>query len=87
MENSVSVFIGVVTEEKMKTSDIVPAVMGIAGVSDVWELTGSYDMLVLVKSSSIRQLNLTVEEIRACKGVVQTTTYLVLDGHSKSGRA
>ncbi|MBI5222888.1 Lrp/AsnC ligand binding domain-containing protein [Candidatus Micrarchaeota archaeon] len=83
MENTVSVIIGVVTEEKIKTADIVAGIMPISGVSQVWELTGAYDLMVLVKSHSVKQVNDTLEAIRACKGVTETSTYLVLESHQK----
>ncbi len=83
MENEVSVFIGVVTEEKVKTAQIIESIMPISGVNKVWELTGAYDLLVLVKSHSIKQINTTLELIRACDGVTETSTYLVLSQHDQ----
>ncbi len=85
MENTVSVFIGAVTNEKTKTAEIVASILPIPGVNTVWELTGAYDLMILVKSHSVKQLNVTVEAIRACAGVAETTTYLVLGSHDAKG--
>lgn len=84
MENSISVFIGAVTDEKVHTEEIIKSVMQVAGVSSAWELTGSLDLLILAKSHSVQQLNAVVEAIRACNGVKETTTYLILESHGKS---
>lgn len=83
MESSISVFIGVVTEEKVKTSDIIKSVLLVPGVKSAWELTGSFDMLILASSASVHSLNVVVEAVRACNGVKETTTYLVLDTHGE----
>jgi DNA-binding Lrp family transcriptional regulator len=81
MENSISVFIGVVTEEKVKTAEIIKSVLQVNGVKSAWELTGSFDMLILASSQSVHSLNVVVEAVRACPGVRETTTYLVLESH------
>ena len=81
MENSISVFIGVATEEKVQTAEIIKSVLQVNGVKSAWELTGALDLLILASSASVRQLNVVVEAVRACPGVRETTTYLVLDSH------
>ncbi|VVB56733.1 HTH-type transcriptional regulator LysM [uncultured archaeon] len=83
MENNISVFIGAVTDEKVKTASISEALLKIRGVSQVWELTGSLDLLILVSSPSIQSINEVVEAVRAAPGVLQTTSYLVLDTHAR----
>ncbi len=81
MENTISVFIGATSDEKVKTIDTVKEIMKIPGVQKVWELTGSFDLLVLASSASVSSLNSVVEAVRACKGIRSETTYLVLDSH------
>jgi len=83
MENVISVFIGATSAEKVETIETVHELLKVSGVQKVWELTGSLDLLILASSSSVAQLNLVVEAVRACKGVRSETTYLVLDSHSK----
>ena len=85
MEGNVSVFIGAVTDEKVKTAQISESLLKIRGVSQIWELTGSLDLLILVRSPSIQNINDVVEAVRASPGVVQTTSYLVLDTHGANG--
>jgi DNA-binding Lrp family transcriptional regulator len=43
------------------------------------ELTGNLDVLVMAQSDSLHEINELVEAVRACKGVKETTTYLVLE--------
>lgn len=84
MENNISVFIGAVTDEKVKTAQISEALLKINGVARIWELTGALDLLILVRSPSIQDINQVVEAVRAAPGVLQTTSYLVLDTHGQN---
>ena len=84
MENTVSVFISAVTDEKVKTAHISEGLLKINGVASIWELTGSLDLLILVRSPSIQSINDVVEAVRASPGILQTTSYLVLDTHHRA---
>ena len=79
MESGISVFIGAVTDEKVKTATIVERLRGVAGVKEIYELTGNMDVMVFAQSDSLPQINVIVEAVRACSGVMETTTYLVLE--------
>ena len=79
MQSGISVFIGAVTDEKVKTAAIVERIKGVRGVKTVYELTGNMDVLVLAQSDSLHEINELVEAVRACEGVKETTTYLVLE--------
>jgi len=79
MQNGISVFIGAVTDEKVKTAKIVESLKGVRGVKTVYELTGALDLLILAQSDSLRQINELVEAVRACNGVRESTTYIVLE--------
>lgn len=79
MQSGISVFIGAVTDEKTRTSKIVERIRRIGEVKVVYELTGSLDLLILAQSDSIKEVNNLIEAVRACEGVKETTTYLVLE--------
>lgn len=79
MENGLSVFIGIESDEKTHTSSIVTGLMEIEGVIEAYELTGSFDILIKAKSGSVTDLNNTVEKIRSTTGVKSTNTYLILE--------
>ena len=79
MQSGITVFIGAVTDEKVKTSSIVEQIRGVKGVRAMHELTGNLDVLVMAQSDSLHEINELVEAVRACKGVKETTTYLVLE--------
>ena len=79
MQSGISVFIGAVTDEKIKTAAIVERIRGVKGVKIIYELTGNMDVQVLAQSDSLHEINELVEAVRACEGVKETTTYLVLE--------
>ncbi|HLD59825.1 MAG TPA: Lrp/AsnC ligand binding domain-containing protein [Candidatus Bilamarchaeaceae archaeon] len=79
MNNGLSVFIGVMSDEKTTTGTIVDRLFEIKGVSEAFELTGSLDILVKAKSDSVTNLNKIVEQVRATDGVKSTSTYLILE--------
>jgi len=79
MQSGISVFIGAVTDEKVKTAAIVARLKVVRGVRTIYELTGNMDVMVLAQSDSLHEINELVESVRACEGVKETTTYLVLE--------
>jgi len=60
------------------TVEISDSVMMLPGVEKIYEVTGEYDVVTVVSSSSIGGLNQTIEEIRVIDGVERTNTIIVL---------
>jgi len=60
------------------TVEISDNVLELPGVEKIYEVTGEYDVVTVVSSSSIEGLNQTIEEIRVIDGVVKTNTVIVL---------
>jgi DNA-binding Lrp family transcriptional regulator len=83
MQSGISVFIGAVTDEKVKTSVIIERLKKIGGIHDIYELTGSLDILIFATNDSLHEINKLVEDVRACEGVRTATTYIVLEKTTK----
>ena len=60
------------------TLEISDKVLKLPGVEKIYEVTGEYDVVTVVSSSSIEGLNQTIEEIRVIDGIVKTNTVIVL---------
>ena len=60
------------------TLEISDKVLSLPGVEKIYEVTGEYDVVTVVSSSTIENLNRTIEEIRVINGVVKTNTVIVL---------
>jgi DNA-binding Lrp family transcriptional regulator len=60
------------------TSEISAMLMKIPNVESIYEITGEYDIAIMISAMNIAEVNKTVEEIRRMDGVVNTNTMIVL---------
>ncbi|MEM2103347.1 MAG: Lrp/AsnC family transcriptional regulator [Candidatus Bathyarchaeia archaeon] len=60
------------------TSRISAALMATPNVKKVYEVTGVYDIVVVVSAANISEVNECVENIRKIEGVLSTNTMIVL---------
>jgi len=66
------------TQASMHTPEISQKFIKIEGVSYLFETTGEYDIIAVLSTTTIEELNRTLEEIRLTEGVIRTNTSLVL---------
>ncbi|MEM0097919.1 MAG: Lrp/AsnC ligand binding domain-containing protein, partial [Conexivisphaerales archaeon] len=50
----------------------------INGVEKVYEITGQYDIAVLMSGPNIAEVNKVIDEIRKTDGVINTNTVIIL---------
>jgi len=62
--------------------NIAVELSGIKGVTEVYEVTGDQDMVVVVDVDSSQRLNDIVDNIRRLKSVISTRTRLILKEYS-----
>jgi DNA-binding Lrp family transcriptional regulator len=60
------------------TSDISGKLRKMNGVDSIYEITGEYDIAVIVSGSNMAEINGTIEEIRKLTGIDDTNTVVVL---------
>ncbi|MEM4575925.1 MAG: Lrp/AsnC family transcriptional regulator [Candidatus Nezhaarchaeales archaeon] len=60
------------------TSEVSSNVKEIEGVEKVYEVTGIYDLVVVLSSSNISDLNKCIDYLRKIRGVKSTNTMMVL---------
>lgn len=60
------------------TSDISEILQKLSDVETVYEVTGQYDIAVIISALNITEVNHCVEKIRRVNGVVNTNTMIVL---------
>ena len=66
------------TDTSIQTSKISQELSQIPNVEMVYEITGEYDIAVIIWGSNIIELNVCVEQIRHVKGVINTNTMIIL---------
>jgi len=65
-------------DPSIPTSDVSAALRSIPGVESVYEVTGEYDIAVIISAGTIGEVNECVEKIRKVEGVLDTNTMIVL---------
>ncbi len=60
------------------TAEISAKLLKMEGVDVVYEITGQYDIAVIVSGSSIASINKSIDDIRRLEGVGNTNTVIIL---------
>lgn len=61
-----------------KTPEIAESVRRVRGVESVYEVTGQYDVAVILGGASVADLNRSIDEIRKIPGIIGTNTLISL---------
>jgi len=77
-KEEIDAIILVSTKPEIKTENVSEVIRKIPDVTNVYEVSGDYDIICMIKKRSVKDVNYTVEKIRAVKGVLETITCLVL---------
>ena len=62
----------------LPTSDVSKALKELANVETVYEITGEYDIAVIISGFNITEVNECLEKIRRLVGVSDTNTMIIL---------
>lgn len=60
------------------TIEVSARLKKVRGVDSIFEITGEYDIAVIVSGANIAEINSTVDEIRRLSGIADTNTVVVL---------
>jgi len=60
------------------TSDVSETLQKLPNIETVYEVTGQYDIAVIISALSITEVNECIERIRQIDGVVRTNTMIIL---------
>ncbi len=71
-------------ESHVYTSAVVRRLRSLKQASNVYEITGNYDISMFIKAETTHDLNNLIEEIRTIPGVKQTETRVVLKKYPNS---
>lgn len=68
----------ITVDPSFATSDVAGSLRKIPNVETVYELTGQYDIAVIISALNVAEVNECVEKIRRVEGVRNTNTMIVL---------
>lgn len=60
------------------TNSVASKLQDIVGVKVIYEITGQYDVAVIISAGSINEINSSIDEIRRIQGVSNTDTVIIL---------
>jgi DNA-binding Lrp family transcriptional regulator len=60
------------------TTEVSTRLKKLRGIESIFEITGEYDIAVIVSGSNIAEINTTIDEIRKLNGIDDTNTVVVL---------
>ncbi|MET1128569.1 MAG: HTH-type transcriptional regulator LysM [Thermoproteota archaeon] len=78
LENEVRAAILVKTSPQVPVPEVSKEILKVGWVEAVYEVTGEYDILAMIRATSTRDVNDYIDRIRAVKGVTGTYTLVVL---------
>jgi len=77
-ENATSAIVLVSVDSAMDTSKVSIKLTKLEGVKTVYEITGQYDITVIISAATIAEINNSIDALRKIAGVVDTNTVIIL---------
>jgi len=76
--NSTSAIVLISVESAMDTSKVSSKIVKLEGVKKVYEITGQYDITVIISAPSINDLNTCIDALRKIPGVTDSNSVIIL---------
>jgi len=77
-ENATSAIVLVSVDSAIDTSKVSLKLVKLEGVKTVYEITGQYDITVIISAATIAEINNSIDALRKITGVVDTNTVIIL---------
>lgn len=77
-ENATKAIVLVSVESTMDTSKVSSKLTKLDGVRTVYEITGQYDITVIMSAPNITEINSSIDALRKIQGVTDTNTVIIL---------
>ncbi len=77
-ENATSAIVLVSVDSATDTSKVSIKLAKLEGVKTVYEITGQYDITVIISAATIVEINNSIDALRKIPGVVDTNTVIIL---------
>jgi len=77
-QNATSAIVLVSVDSATDTSKVSTKLTKLEGVKTVYEITGQYDISVIISAASIAEINKSIDALRKIPGVTDTNTVIIL---------
>ena len=76
--NTTSAIVLISVDSSTDTSRVSSKLTKLEAVKTVYEITGQYDISVIIRASNITEINGCIDELRKIQGVIDTNTVIIL---------
>jgi Lrp/AsnC family transcriptional regulator, leucine-responsive regulatory protein len=76
--DSTSAIVLISVESSMDTSKVSGKLVKLPGIKTIFEITGQYDIAVIIRAPNITDINSTIDALRKIPGVSDTNTVIIL---------
>jgi DNA-binding Lrp family transcriptional regulator len=76
--NSTSAIVLISVDSAMDTSKVSSKIIKLEGVKTVYEITGQYDITVIISAPNINDINTCIDALRKIPGVTDSNSVIIL---------
>ena len=76
--NTTSAIVLISVDSSTDTSKVSTKLTKLKAVKTVYEITGQYDISVIIRAPNITEINICIDELRKIQGVTDTNTVIIL---------
>lgn len=76
--NTTSAIVLISVDSTIDTSKVSSKLTKLEGVKTVYEITGQYDITVIISAPNIAEINNSIDALRKIPGVIDTNTVIIL---------
>ncbi len=76
--NNTSAIVLISVDSAMDTSKVSSKIAKLEGIKTVYEITGQYDITVIISAPSITEINTCIDSLRKIPGVIDSNSVIIL---------
>ncbi len=76
--NSTSAIVLISVDSSVDTAKVSTKLTKLSDVKTIYEITGQYDISVIVRAQNITEINKCIDDLRKIPGVIDTNTVIIL---------
>ena len=76
--NTTSAIVLISVDSATDTSKVSAKLTKLEAVKTVYEITGQYDISVIIRAGNIAEINICIDDLRKIEGVIDTNTVIIL---------
>ena len=76
--NTTSAIVLISVDSATDTAKVSAKLTKLEAVKTVYEITGQYDISVIIRAGNIAEINICIDDLRKIQGVIDTNTVIIL---------